>query len=244
MPGLTSSDAVLRLAESVCGRFTTTAELALLAERFSVELPEQHRQRFNVAPTQNVLALRAPGARREALMMRWGLVPCSARDVTVGNRMINARAETLREKRTYRTLLEGSRCLIPADGFYEWRVGRDGKKEPIRFTLTDGSLFALAGLWTTWVNRQTKEVLDSCTIVTTRPNSVVAPVHDRMPVIVSRDAEDLWLDPTADLEQAMSLLLPYPSNAMTQHVASRAINVASNDSAEILVPAADELRAA
>lgn len=228
----------------MCGRFTATAAPAEVAERFSVEVPELHRERFNVAPTQNVLALRGAVTDREALMMRWGLVPGWAKDVAVGNRMINARAETLGEKRTYRSLIRGHRCLIPADGFYEWCIGADGRKEPIRFTLGDGSLFALAGLWTTWLNRESGEVLDSCTIVTTRPNSLVAPVHDRMPVILASESEDQWLDPEADPERALALLRPYPAAEMTQHLASRALNVVSNDAPEVLIPGVDEVQAA
>ncbi len=228
----------------MCGRFTATAAPDLVAERFSVEVPELHRERFNIAPTQTVLAVRHSESGREARMMRWGLVPRWAKDVSVGNRMINARAETLGEKATYKSLLSKNRCLIPADGFYEWRVGADGKKEPVRFTLADESLFGLAGLWTTWLNRETGEVVDSCTIVTTRPNSVVAPVHNRMPVILEAASEDVWLDAAVEPEPAMELLRPYPPTAMHQHLASRAVNAVSNDSPEILRSEAAQAEAA
>lgn len=177
-------------------------------------------------------------------MMRWGLVPRWAKDVSVGNRMINARAETLGEKRTYKSLLSKNRCLIPADGFYEWRVGADGKKEPIRFTLADGSLFGLAGLWTTWLSRETGEVIDSCTIVTTRPNSLVASVHNRMPVILETASENVWLDAVVEPERAMELLRPYSPAAMRKHVASRAVNAVSNDFPEILHSGTDQAQAA
>jgi putative SOS response-associated peptidase YedK len=168
--------------------------------------------------------------------MRWGLVPHWAKDPSVSYRMINARAETVAEKPAYRKLLAKKRCLIPADGFYEWRVGPDGKKQPVRFTLADGELFAFAGLWTSWLDRESGELLDSCTIVTTTPNELCAKVHDRMPVILPADAEWAWLDPSLEPEKAKALLVPYPASAMRAAVASTLVNSPRNEGSELLVP--------
>lgn len=221
----------------MCGRFTSTAEAAALAERFAARLPDDYRVRFNVAPAQRVVAIRVEeDGERLAELLRWGLVPHWAKDPNVGYKMINARAETVREKPAYRSLLKAHRCLIPADGFYEWRVGPDGKKQPVRFTLADDEPFAFAGLWARWVQKETGEVLDSCTIVTTTANELVAPVHDRMPVILPRGAEAPWLDPALDPAEAVSLLVPYPADAMRARPASTLVNSASNDDPAILLP--------
>jgi len=150
--------------------------------------------------------------------------------------MINARAETLTEKPAYRGLLSRHRCLIPADGFYEWTVGSNGKKQPIHFHLPGCELFAFAGLWTSRTDDSTGELLESCTIITTRPNQLVAPVHDRMPVILPAEAEALWLDPTISKGHALSLLQPYPAELMAAVPASTRVNSVRNDDAELLRP--------
>ena len=227
----------------MCGRFTSTAEAASITERFGVDVPEDYRRRFNVAPAQTVLSLvgDATTGERRAEPMRWGLVPHWAKSLTTGFTMINARAETLLEKPTYRSLVASRRCLVPADGFYEWRVGADGKKEPVWFSLADGGLFAFAGLWTRWIDKGTGEVVDSCTIVTTRANELVGPVHDRMPVIVAREGEDTWLDTRVLPGTVLPLLAPYPAERMRAVRASRRVNSAANDDPELLV--ADALAA-
>jgi putative SOS response-associated peptidase YedK len=222
----------------VCGRFTSTPEAAQLAERFTVEIPEAYRPRYNAAPAQSVLAVIAEpetGARRAALM-RWGLVPHWAKEPSIGYKLINARAETVRDKPAYRSLLAKRRCLLPADGFYEWRVGADGKKEPVRFTLADGELFAFAGLWTHWIDRESGELLESCTVLTTRPNALVASVHDRMPVILPREAEERWLAAELDPRAACELLVPYPAELMVARLASRRANNAREDDPGVLEP--------
>ncbi|MGI9658173.1 MAG: SOS response-associated peptidase, partial [Gaiellaceae bacterium] len=193
-------------------------------------------QRYNVAPAQNVLTVRALEGERVAELMRWGLVPHWAKDPSVSYKMINARAETVAEKPVYKKLLESKRCLIPADGFYEWTTAPDGKKVPIRFTLSDEELFAFAGLWTSWVNKESGELLDSCTIVTTTPNDLVAHTHNRMPVILPVDAEGRWVDPELSVEDARALLRPYPAKAMLARVASRRVNRAGPDDAELFAP--------
>ena len=159
----------------MCGRYTVAVDPQLLAERFDVALPEDIAPRFNVAPTDPVLALTERSAGRELMVARWGLVPHWAKDTKGGARMINARAETLAEKSAYRSLLAKSRCLILADGFYEWRLDPDGKKRPVRYTIDDGAPFGFAGLWTSRRDPESGESLRTCTIVTTNANALVAP---------------------------------------------------------------------
>ena len=220
----------------MCGRFTNTADPGALAERFAATLPEGVRQRYNVAPAQSVLAVRAIEGQRVADLMRWGLVPHWAKDPKISYKMINARAETLAEKPVYKKLLASKRCLIPADGFYEWTIAPDGKKVPIRFALTDQELFAFAGLWTSWVNKESGELLDSCTIVTTTPNELVAHTHNRMPVILPPSAEARWIDPELAGAAARALLTPYPAESMVASVASRRVNRAGPDDADLFQP--------
>ncbi|MFQ5426530.1 MAG: SOS response-associated peptidase [Gaiellales bacterium] len=224
----------------MCGRFTSTAERAEIAERFAAALPESVTARFNIAPAQGVLTVRQADQddERVAQLMRWGLIPRWARDASVSYKMINARAETVAEKPVYQQLLARHRCLIPADGFYEWRREPDGRKLPVRFTLADESLFAFAGLWTSWVDRSTGELLDSCTIITTKPNELVAPVHNRMPVILPRSNEDDWLDPSLAPGDVLRLLGPYAAQAMRARAVSPAVNDARNEGADLLVPGA------
>jgi putative SOS response-associated peptidase YedK len=150
--------------------------------------------------------------------------------------MINARAETLTEKPAYRNLISRHRCLIPADGFYEWTVGSDGKKHPIHFHLPEYELFAFAGLWTARTGDETGEILESCTIITTRPNELVAPVHDRMPVIIPTVVGAVSLDPTVSKEHALSLVEPYPAELMIALPASTRVNSVRNDDSGLLLP--------
>jgi putative SOS response-associated peptidase YedK len=226
----------------VCGRFTSTVESIEIARRFGVEAPEGYRARYNVAPTQQVLVIvDDPEAGRFASMMRWGLVPHWAKTASISHKMINARAETVLEKPAYRSLVRSCRCLVPADGFYEWGMASDGRKQPIRFTLADVSLFAFAGLWTRWADKRTGELLDSCTIITTTPNELVAPVHDRMPAILPAEDEPLWLDPALPVGAAIALLRPYPAERMLSAPASRRVSSVRHDDPGVLV--ADALAA-
>jgi putative SOS response-associated peptidase YedK len=220
----------------MCGRFTSTPDAAEVAERFGARVPPEYRRRYNVAPAQQVLALVATEEGKRAELMRWGLVPAWAKDLSISYKMINARAETVREKPAYRSLLRSRRCLIPADGFYEWRVGKSGKKEPIRFTLAAEELFAFAGLWARWIDKGSGEIVDSCTIVTTAANELVAPVHGRMPVILRRHAEEAWLDVAVSAEDAVTLLASYPASLMHAAPASQRVNDAREDDPALLVP--------
>ncbi len=226
----------------MCGRFTSSRRREAIGERFEVAVPEAYAHRFNLAPQQRALIIRENDHGRDAVMATWGLVPHWAKDPKIAFKMINARAETLTEKPAYRGLLARHRCLVPADGFYEWTVGSDGRKQPIHFHLPDYELFAFAGLWTSRTDEETGEILESCTIVTTRPNELVAPVHDRMPVILPTGAENAWLDPLTSKEHALSLLEPYPAELMVALPASTRVNSVRNDDSGLLV--ADESLAA
>jgi putative SOS response-associated peptidase YedK len=150
--------------------------------------------------------------------------------------MINARAESLAEKPAYRPLLEKNRCLILADGFYEWRLDPDGKKRPVRYALRDGAPFGFAGLWTSWRDPESGESLRSCTIITTEANSIVAPVHDRMPVLLPRGLEDEWLDRDVPVDAALALLQPYPAEEMSAADASMLVNSVKNDDLRLFDP--------
>ena len=219
----------------MCGRFTSSVRREALAERFQIALPETVSERYNVAPGQRVLALRRGEDREsEATLLRWGLIPHWAKDAGIAYRTINARAETLLEKSSYRALVGSRRCLIVADGFYEWRVGSDGRKQPIRFSRVDEDAFGFAGLWTTWADRQSGELVESCTIITTTPNELVAPVHDRMPVILPPELEQSWLDPEVEAQEALSFLQPYPAVLMKALAASPLVNNVRNDFRDLL----------
>jgi putative SOS response-associated peptidase YedK len=221
----------------MCGRFTVATDPAVLAERFAVELPEDWKPTYNAAPTQKVLGIvHGRAAERELRELRFGLVPFWAKDLKVGLSLINARAETVRSRSAYRGLLERRRALIVADGFYEWRKDPDGRKRPVRFTLDDGEPFAFAGLWATWRDPESGESLDSCTIITTAANGLVAPVHDRMPVIVPRALEPAWLDPDLAPSEVDAMLVAYPADQMAAAEASTLVNSAKNDGPELLDP--------
>jgi len=219
----------------VCGRFTSSQRREAIGERFQVAVPETYQERYNLAPAQPALIVRERDDVREAVMAKWGLLPHWAKDSKIAFKMINARAETLTEKPAYRGLLNRHRCLIPADGFYEWTFGSDDKKHPIHFHLPGHELFAFAGLWTSRTDEATGEILESCTIITTHPNALVAPVHDRMPVILPSEAEGIWLDPTISKEHALSLLGPYPAELMMALPASTRVNSVRNDDSGLLV---------
>ena len=222
----------------MCGRYTLSSSKAELMKEFGLVDPpfDDHAPRYNIAPTQLVLAL-APGryGLRSGLL-RWGLIPEWATDIRVGSRMINARAETLTFKPAFRELLARQRCLILADGFYEWK--RDGnRKQPMHFRLESGKPFAFAGLWSSW-SPAPGEVLHTCAIITTEPNELAAQVHDRMPVILDRRARERWLDLTASPKELLSVLKPYDgADELVAYEVSDLVNAVSHDSPELIIPA-------
>jgi putative SOS response-associated peptidase YedK len=219
----------------MCGRYTLAAPVGRLAEEFdldasAVDLPPS----YNVAPTQQVAAVLAEGGERRLEALRWGLIPSWADDPGIGARMINARSETAPEKPSFRGAFRRRRCLIPADGFYEWKR-ENGGKQPFHFRMMDGRPFAFAGLWEIWNG---DEEVRSCTILTTKPNPLVSDVHDRMPVILPPDNYDAWLDLEAEREELVSLLEPYPGDDLETYPVSRFVNSPRNNDERCIEPAA------
>ncbi|MCU0522573.1 MAG: SOS response-associated peptidase [Anaerolineae bacterium] len=213
----------------MCGRFTLWLQFGDLAKAFpDFEFSEELDPRYNIAPTQRVAAVPNDGTHRVGLF-HWGLVPFWAKDSSIGSRLINARSETAAEKPAFRAAYRRRRCLILADGFYEWQAGPNSRtKTPMYIRLASGEPFAFAGLWEVW--RPDDTPLVSCTILTTEPNSLMAPIHNRMPVILPRTAYDRWLDPAEVRSGALrDLLVPYAAEEMTAYPVSRLVNSPSND---------------
>jgi putative SOS response-associated peptidase YedK len=195
--------------------------------------------RYNIAPTQDVAVIRADGAgRRTATMMRWGLVPSWSKAMTSGPPMINARSETLAEKPAFRSALRSRRCLVPADGFYEWQLtpsGGKGKKQPYYIHRPDGQPFAFAGLWESWKNPESQLAIESCTIVTTAANAALSNLHDRMPVVLAPADYSLWLDPHVhEPEKLQHVLAPCGDDELVAEPVSTHVNRAANDDARCI----------
>ncbi|MCB9437870.1 MAG: SOS response-associated peptidase [Anaerolineales bacterium] len=224
----------------MCGRYTqTVTDPQLLAQTFHLEnTPSGLAPRYNIAPSQSVATIVKDEANRNRLaMMRWGLIPSWAKDATVGNRMINARAETLAEKPSFRAAFRSRRCLVVADGFYEWKTNDDGSKTPIYIRLKDGSIFGMAGLWEQWKDPATGELITSCTIITTDPNELIKPLHHRMAVIMPQADYEQWLDPRqTDTQQLEPLLRPYTAAEMTAYPVSTRVNNAKYDGPDLIDP--------
>lgn len=220
----------------VCGRFTLHHDADAIAERFDVqETAVAVSPRYNIAPQQNVPVIIEPASNRVLDSFRWGLVPGWAKDVAVGQKMINARSETLTEKPSFRTALVRRRCLIPADGFYEWERHADGSRHPVHFRVGGGDPFAFAGLWEEWRDPVSDDLLRTCTIITTSANETVGRVHDRMPVILARDAEDVWLDMSVrDTDTLRSFCTPFPDSEMESFPVSRRVNSPTNEGPELI----------
>ena len=222
----------------MCGRFALTIDPEALQDAFpEFSFPAQYAARFNIAPTQPILAVPNDGTKK-ADFFTWGLIPSWAKDPSIGLRMINARAETLAEKPSFRSAFKYHRCLIFANGFYEWKMQPDGKaKVPHFIRLASGTPFALAGLWEQWQSPEGSEIR-SATIITTEPNELMATIHNRMPVILPPNAYAQWLDQSprgpSDLQD---LLRPYPTNEMQAYPVSTLVNSPANDRAACITPA-------
>ncbi|NMC86649.1 MAG: SOS response-associated peptidase [Anaerolineaceae bacterium] len=220
----------------MCARFTlilTPNGYALVYDFDTAFVTEVMVPRYNVAPTQNVAVVSDPETRR-VQWMRWGLIPSWAKDPSIGNKMINARCETLAEKPSFRNAFQKRRCLILADGFYEWQQIPNGRSVPYYFTLKDHSPFVFAGLWESW-NSPAGQPLQTCTIITCPPNELVAPIHDRMPVILNRQAADNWIGQTSS-PQLQALLSAYPANQMQRVQVGPKVNNPAIESPDLIFP--------
>jgi putative SOS response-associated peptidase YedK len=222
----------------MCGRFTLTTDPGQLQESFPwLSIPNGITPRYNIAPTQPVAVVPNDGKNRLDFF-NWGLIPSWAKDPSIGNKMINARAETLQEKPSFRSAFRRRRCLILADGFFEWRQDAGAKsKTPMYIRLKSERPFALAGLWERWDSPDGSKIL-SCTIITTEPNALMQPIHNRMPVILPESAYPAWLAPgEADPAALQPLLAPFSAEAMLAYPISRLVNSPENDIPEVIRPA-------
>lgn len=215
----------------MCGRYTLTVSNEALIERYSIHgvTNSFHTPRYNVAPMQMVPAVIHDGEQNRLGQLRWGLVPAWAKDEKLASRMINARAETILQKVSFKNLVGRKRCIIPADSFFEWK-NINGRKQPMRIMMKDERVFSLAGLYDTWINPANGEKVSTFTIITTIPNSLVEEVHDRMPVILDRDDEVRWLDRNNhNVAELVSLLKPYPADEMMVYPVSPMVGNVKND---------------
>lgn len=222
----------------MCGRFAFYSPSEATAALFGVDGALNLEPRYNIAPTQSVAAVRDnEKLQRELVMLRWGLVPFWARDASIGNRMINARAETVAEKPSYRAAFKHRRCVILADGFYEWHV-ESNVKIPYFISLDSGEPFALAGLWESWSDKESTEFLQTTTLITIAANEFMQPLHHRMPVILQPDMADEWLSGSTDYLDHAAERTP----ALRAWPVDRRVNNARNEGADLLDPAGEVIR--
>ena len=228
-----------RIADDMCGRFTIRTPAEQLAHVFHLASFPSGPPRYNISPTQLVLCVRAIGLSdqtREAAELQWGLVPSWAKDVTIGNRMINARSETAATKPSFRSAFKRRRCLIPADGFYEWRKQDDGSRQPWFIHQPADEPFGFAGLWESWTSKEDpKMALETCTILTTTANADLVSLHDRMPVILPFEQHATWLSDAASPGQLQDLMKPLPDGSLIRHPVSQFVNKAGRDEPECIV---------
>lgn len=219
----------------MCGRYTLASQLSFLEERFEFEAGElAHSPQYNIAPTQEVLVV-TNDRDRQGEFMRWGLIPSWAKDASMGNRMVNARAETVGERPSFRVALRKRRCLVLADGFYEWRR-QVNRRIPMRIVLKSREPFAFAGLWEQW-KAPSGQFIRSCTIITTTANALMEPIHDRMPVILPKEAESIWLDSSIEDPGVLATLLgPYPAEEMDAYPVSTLVNSPRNSGPDCIEP--------
>lgn len=221
----------------MCGRFTLTVDTGQLQEAFSwLDIQGEIKPRYNIAPSQPVAVVPNDGKNQLDFFV-WGLIPSWAKDPQIGNRLINARSETLGEKPSFRAAYRRRRCLVLADGFYEWRKEPGSKsKTPMFVQMESRDPFAFAGLWENWHSSDGSEIL-SCTIITTEPNSLLKRIHNRMPVILPRDGYNRWLDPQEkEPAQLADLLQPYPAEEMIAYPVSRLVNSPNNEDPACIRP--------
>jgi putative SOS response-associated peptidase YedK len=220
----------------MCGRFTLTATFEQLIDRFDIEsflLDEDYSPNYNVAPSQSVIAVLNNGSINKMGYLKWGLIPSWAKDPKVGYKMINARAETLAEKPSFRNAYRSKRCLIVADSFYEWKRQDHDQKTPMRIKLKSDDLFAMAGLWEKWTSPDGQSIF-SCTVVTTTANELVHDIHERMPVILKPEDEKVWLNPKSNPKELNPLLKPLDRELMEAYEVSSLVNSPKNNSVELI----------
>lgn len=225
----------------MCGRFVLTTPAQAIAEAFGVDPPADFAPRYNVAPGQRVAVVRAsgPSGARSLDLLRWGLVPSWVKDAPRAVGPINARGDTVAAKPSFRTAFRQRRCLVPANGFYEWQARPGGaRKQPWLFTLRGAGPFAMAGIWERW-HPPEGPPLESCAILTTEPNELVAPIHDRMPVLLPEEAWAGWLDPgERDPARLQAMLVPFPAGHMAAREVSTWANDARHDDPRCIAPPA------
>ncbi len=219
----------------MCGRYSQGVDVTKLMDRFGVVIGKNLislPKRYNIAPAQNAPVIIYQQQEHHLALFRWGLIPSWAKNSSIGNRMINARAESISEKPSFRKPFRRSRCLVPADGFYEWKLDPKQKgKIPYRVVLKSGEPFAFAGLWEAWRDPEGKEV-KTFTIITTDANQVLKPIHDRMPVILKPEDEDIWLNPETNVDMLSKMLSPYPDEKIEAYPVSKFVNSPRNDTPE------------
>lgn len=220
----------------MCGRFTLHFPLELLAEIFGLSDLPGLVPRYNIAPTQSAAVVRSTGKTRGLDSLRWGLVPSWAKDISIGSRMINARSESLSDKPSFRNAVRLRRCVVPASGFYEWKP-EGPRKIPYYIRMSDGAPMGFAAIWEAWKTPE-GAFLETFAILTTSANPLIAPIHERMPVILHPDTFGLWLDQdVSNPEQLLSLYLPFPAELLTLYPVSTRVNSPRNDDPACIVPA-------
>lgn len=224
----------------MCGRFGLTRPEALKLERFGIsELPPLV-PRYNIPPSSDILVVRERKGVTDAELIRWGLVPSWAKDPSIGNRMANVRSDTALEKSSFRAAMQKRRCLIPADVFYEWQdVPGQKRRKPHAVAIRDGEIFALGGLWEAWREKDGGAWLITCAILTTEPNELLAPIHDRMPVIVQADDYARWLAPATSEPEVKRMVESFPSELMRAWEVGLLVNDPKVDDARVLTPTSD-----
>jgi putative SOS response-associated peptidase YedK len=218
----------------MCGRYSFSPEIQQIITRFKIdEVTFEYTPRYNIAPSQMIPAIIANEGRNRLGLLKWGLIPFWAKDEKIAIKTINAKAETVHEKPAFKHAFRKKRCIIPADGFYEWKKTNTGK-QPMRITLKSEEPFGMAGLFDTWTAPDGTKV-HTCTIITTKPNELVVDIHDRMPVILRPEDEEIWLDrEKQDVELLQSLLVPYPAEEMRAYMVSPLVGNVKNDSVECI----------
>ena len=221
----------------MCGRFTLTATFEEIIDRFDIQnflAEENYSPSYNIAPSQSVLAVINDGQTNRMGFLKWGFIPPWAKDKSIAGKMINARAETIAEKPSFRNAFKKKRCLVIADSFYEWKRHEDKSKTPMRIKLKSNDLFAMAGIWEAWKSPEGK-TLYTCSVITTGPNELMKDIHDRMPVILKPDDEKTWLDTSiSETNDINKLLVPFDENLMETYAVSSLVNSPRNNSVELI----------